>query len=83
MITFGFDLLDYKQRQQEKIDEADHYRLVKEALKAREPGDHIVEQVLAQIGRKLTRLGTSLEERYGIEAQTEHRLQHQSEAGKC
>lgn len=83
MVTFGFDLLDYKRRQQELIKEAEYYRLVKEVLKAREPRDHHASLVLAQIGRKLTSLGTSLEERYSTAAQVEVKLSRQSGSGGC
>ena len=84
MNTFGIDLwMVAKQRQQERLQEAEHERLVKEALKARQPQDHTASAVLAQLGRKLTSLGSSLEVRYGSPAQIESSLTRQSESGGC
>jgi hypothetical protein len=75
MNTFSFDLwMVAKQRQQDRLQEAEHERLVKEALKARQPQDHNASAVLAQLGRKLTSLGSSLEARYGGQTQAEVRL---------
>jgi hypothetical protein len=84
MNKFGFDpFILSKQRQQEILKEVEQYRLVKEALKAREPQDHNTSMVLAQIGRKMTDLGLSLQERYGDPAQIDSRFIRQSEAGDC
>lgn len=82
MNTFGIELwMVAKQRQQERLQEAEHERLVKEALKAREPQDLYASAVLALLGRKLTSLGSSLEARYGGQTQAEVRLNRQSESG--
>jgi hypothetical protein len=84
MNTFGFDpWTDYKLRQQDRLREVEHDRLVKEALKARQPQDHTSSAVLALIGRKLTNMGASLEERYGDPSEIESRFIRQSETGDC
>jgi len=84
MIMINFDLyMAYQQRQEELLKEVEHDRLVKEALKARQPQDHNASTVLARIGRKLANLGSSLEERYGAQPQAEVKLNSQSESGGC
>lgn len=78
MFTPGFDpMLQYKQRHQELIQEAQSYRMVKEALKAKAPTTWNAAHILASFGKRLVALGTQLESRYGSQPCPETTLSKQ------
>lgn len=84
MFPYGIDpLMEYKRRHQESLKEAAQYRLVQEALKAGRSEDHRAAKILALVGKKLASVGTSLEERYGGQAQIEVRLSRRGNPGGC
>lgn len=84
MNNMNFDFYDIsRQRHEELLKEAEYDRLVKEALQARDAHNPFTSVVLAQLGRKLTDLGLSLQERYGDLSDGEYRYLRQSEAGDC
>ncbi len=65
MTTILFDPIRYHEaRYQQLRDEAQHSRLVKEALQARQPKARGASNFLAVLGRKLADLGAALEKRY-------------------
>lgn len=64
MFTPGFDpTMQYKQRHKELMDEAQRYRLVREAREAQGPRVSPVTHMIALVGKGLVALGTRLEER--------------------
>lgn len=72
MFTLGLDYIWYhNQRYQDLLAEVQHYHLVKESLKARQPEFHKSSKILAYLGKKLTSIGKSLKERYGVQPQAE------------
>lgn len=65
---------NYKERHEELLREAEKYRLVKEALKTDRPQGRLYSQILANFGRQLVALGTTLEKRYSASSQPVWRL---------
>lgn len=76
-------MMDYEQRHKELIKEAAQSRLVYEALKSVTPKMHSTSRILALIGKGLADLGTTLEKRYGIRAETEVAFNKQSNLSGC
>jgi len=65
MTTLGFDPIKYHEaRYQQLLEEAQQYRLVQEALRARQPKARGTSNILAVLGSKLVDLGAALEKRY-------------------
>ena len=64
----------YNDRHEELLREAEKYRLVKEALKTGKPEVRLYSQILANFGRQLVALGTTLEKRYSTSSQPVWRL---------
>ena len=63
MLTQGFDYMQYYEiHHQALVQEAQQYRQVKEALKARPPQTRPSAKILAAVGGTLVSLGSSLEE---------------------
>ncbi|MFZ0532592.1 MAG: hypothetical protein WAM09_05380 [Anaerolineales bacterium] len=76
-------MMDYEQQHEELIKEAAQSRLVYEALKSVTPKMHSTSRILALIGKELADLGTTLEKRYGIRAETEVAVNKQSNLSGC
>ncbi|MFZ0532593.1 MAG: hypothetical protein WAM09_05385 [Anaerolineales bacterium] len=72
----------YMQRQQELLKEAEQYRLVNEA-RAGIARTRRASKFLALIGKELTRLGVSLEKRFGIQSEIGTSFDQQSNPGGC
>jgi hypothetical protein len=74
-------MIEDEQRRQELIIEAAKYRLVKEAG-ASKPKARGTSKILALIGKELVTLGTSLEEHYRIQPETEVAENRKSSPGR-
>lgn len=65
MFSFSFDPEEYSSvRRQELIREAQHYRLIQEAMKSRRNQIRGLAKILALTGRWMVDIGTGLEKRY-------------------
>ena len=84
MITQGLDPIRYHEaRYQQLLREAQQYRLVQEALKARPPKARSFSNLLAALGSRLVDLGAGLEKRYGTPPQAVVPLKPQSDNECC
>lgn len=70
MFTHGFDLMRYHEaKYQQLLQEAQQYRLVQEALRARPSKARSLSNLLAFLGSLLVDLGADLQKRYGTSPQ--------------
>jgi len=70
MFALGYDPELYvATRRKELIQEAQEQRLVREALKSRQGQPGTTAKILRLVGRRLSELGASLEERYDSQQQ--------------
>jgi hypothetical protein len=84
MFTLGLDYIWYhNQRHEELLAMANRQHLIQEALTAGKPRVHNSFKLLGYIGKKLSVLGAKLEERYGVQPQTELPLNEQTTPGGC
>lgn len=83
MFTPGFDPIHYHRvRYQELWREAQHFRLVQEALRARPQKANLVSRMIVVFGKGLVMLGTGMEKRYGISPQPEPNLLYNPSSSK-
>jgi hypothetical protein len=66
MVRIGFDpMLEAELRNKEIIKQAEHYRLINDAMKSSLPKASSAAKLIALIGREMASLGASLEAHYG------------------
>ncbi len=75
--------INYQQRTEELIKQADTYRLLEQAFETKQPSKSNASKILALLGRELSALGFSLEIRYGGQPETRPALSQQSNPGGC
>ncbi len=63
-------LMNYQQRNEELIKQADNHRLLEQAFETEQPSKSNASKILALLGRELSALGFSLEIRYGGQQET-------------
>jgi len=77
MFTPGFDPThSHKVRQEELIREAQHFRLVQEALRARPRKANLISNLIILLGQGLVIMGKGMERRYRISPQPESHLRY-------
>jgi hypothetical protein len=84
MFTPGFDPMRFdKIRQQEFMREAQQYRLVQEALRARPRKVSMISKMLVLVGKWFVSVGASLERRFGDSPQAEAYLVYNPASKDC
>ena len=63
-----YDVVVHQERNKDLLREAEHYRLVRQALAGRERRERFHCKVLSWLGRRLVAWGVRLQERYGAVA---------------
>jgi hypothetical protein len=84
MFISGFDLLrEHNDKFQKLYKEAQQYRLYREALKAESQRKNMVLEFIGKIGKWLVSVGTNLEKKYSVSAQTEPQLTYDMSSSNC
>jgi len=74
---------EHQRRHAELLREAAMNRLAVEAIRKNRPDNRSTSKILTLIGKKLTKIGSALEKRFGITAENGTTMNQYSEAGEC
>lgn len=76
-------VIENQRRHTELLRKAEASRLAVEASRKHRRDNRSTSKILTQIGKKLTKIGSALEDRYGTMADNEMTINQNFEAGEC